>query len=876
MSASHARSGRRPHTLSRLTRAVLAAIGAQWCVSAAQALPQGGQVTAGEARIAQSNDRGAMNITQFSERAVIDWKTFDIGEKETVNFTQPKPDYVMMNRVNGGSVSSILGKLSADGRVFLINPNGVVFGPHSQVDVAGLVATTANISNKEFMAGRMTFVEPGKTGARIVNQGRITASNGGLVALVAPGVENEGVIQANLGKVTLASGNVFTLDLFGDQLVTLSIDDKIAEKMLDTEGRPVRALIQQSGRVQADGGDVVLLTAAAAKDIVDRVINMSGVVSARSVSERAGTIVLHGASGGEVHVGGELDVSAIRASTDEVLMAGGTIKVLGEQVTLAKGARLDASGDDGGRIFIGADHIGDERVNGATRTTIEKGARIFADGLERGDGGDARAWADDTLAFAGEIYARGGRRQGDGGYVELAAGKSLRFDGSVDVSAANGRPGKLVKIPEPLQAHDTQDDAPAPGNVDAPPAPVPGETQDGANDSGGSPPTKAEEAPRRPPTGDAAANPPPAPSEASTSIIPSTPRDNEVTRVNSTVYRTVDAVLSQPRADMIAPLDMVRIELAADLDLDEGASFVPDYRLVPRPDGLKELHLPNPFLLRLYSNMQLGGDMRMLGGMASFGGGGHAMMFSFQGGAGGGAVGSGGVGGGGVASAPGRLPQNAQSAEEALAGDVPTDGKVEFASATAEHVSSNAEGNLQVAALTDKEAVADARQARSKETASGSRNADLGKNTVALVASPCAGDGRAMNTQVDHQLSEFTPRDGDDAKAALARTAAAGTCAQGGGAARERARGNQSFVAYGLVSGGRGVAQAADLGRNSPVSGAVSDVFRVSYHVINAPRYVRGLGLSNNYFCIGPFGDNLCARAFNKIGVAAPRAAAMP
>src|SRR3569832_797693 len=99
---------------SRLSKVASAIMGALLLVPAAQALPQGGQATSGEARIAQSTDRGTLNITQFTERAVIDWKGFDIEVKETVNFTQAKPDYVILNRVNGGSASSILGKLSAD------------------------------------------------------------------------------------------------------------------------------------------------------------------------------------------------------------------------------------------------------------------------------------------------------------------------------------------------------------------------------------------------------------------------------------------------------------------------------------------------------------------------------------------------------------------------------------------------------------------------------------------------------------------------------------------------------------------------------------------------------------------------------------------
>src|SRR3569833_1403170 len=816
----------------RLSKLAVAIMGAQLRVPAAQALPQGGQVTSGEARIAQSTDRGTLNITQFTERAVIDWKGFDIEVKETVNFTQAKPDYVILNRVNGGSASSILGKLSADGRVFLINPNGIVFGPNSQVNVSFLIATTANISNKDFMAGQMTFAEPGKATARIVNRGQITAANGGLVALVAPGVENAGVIQANLGKVTLASGNVFTLDMFGGGLVSLSVDDKIAEQLTDADGRPVQALIQQSGRLRAGGGGVVLL-------------------------------------GGQVHV------------TDKAL--------------------IDASGEGGGLVLIGADRIENIRVDRATHTAVDRGANILVDGGEQGNGGVVRVWADDTVTFAGHISARGGARRGDGGFVELAAGKTLRFDGTEDVSAAHGKAGTLVKIPEPPAPVDTQGsnsgsaptdtgttpstDTSSTSNTSTTPAtPAPAcagdgvVTQGGADniDSGGSHPVDTHDAPIPSPV------PADRPRASNTTIAV---RPDDVPRVSTAVSLSVDAALAQPRGDVVAPLDMIRVELASDSELDDGESFVPDYRLIPRPDGLKELHLSNPFLLGLYSHLQLGGNIMALGGMDSFRSGGNTLMFSFNdgmggGGGGGGAGGEGGAGGAGaggagtsgIASAPGRLPLNAQTVEEALAGEIPTDGSVEIASAG--DVTHNASGSrdapLIAADLSNgNKSGADAKEGDTR------RLGDARKHIAGrIVGAPCTGDV----TQAGHLLAEFTPRTDEAAKTVMTRQAGEGPCTQGGGGARERARGNQSFVAYGLVSGGRGVAQAAELGRSSQVSGAASDVFRVSYHVINAPRYARGLGLRLNYFCISPFGENVCARALavNKLDVSAPREPAKP
>ena len=112
--------------------------------------------------------------------------------------------------------------LSANGNIAIVNPNGVYFSSGARVDVAGLVASTANIRNEDFMAGRLDFNTPGNHSARIVNDGYITAHEAGLVGLVAPYVENNGTIEARLGRVHLASGDRFTIDFHGDGLIVVS------------------------------------------------------------------------------------------------------------------------------------------------------------------------------------------------------------------------------------------------------------------------------------------------------------------------------------------------------------------------------------------------------------------------------------------------------------------------------------------------------------------------------------------------------------------------------------------------------------------------------------------------------------------------------
>ena len=142
--------------------------------------------------------------------------------------------------------SEIIGTLTANGRVFIINRDGILFGPGAVVNTAGFLATTNDIKNADFMAGRYNFNIPGRPDASIVNQGTITATSGGFAALVAPGVRNSGTITATLGTVALASGNGFTLDFYGDKLITLAVGDQIASKVMDVAtGQPLKSLVSK-------------------------------------------------------------------------------------------------------------------------------------------------------------------------------------------------------------------------------------------------------------------------------------------------------------------------------------------------------------------------------------------------------------------------------------------------------------------------------------------------------------------------------------------------------------------------------------------------------------------------------------------------------
>jgi len=189
--------------------------------------PLGGQVQGGSATI-QGQGTSTVIVNQTSDRAVINWYTFNIKNGELTKFEQPNSGSVMLNRVTGAQgPSEILGRLEANGRIYLVNPDGILFGAGAQINTGGFLATTSDIKNSDFMAGRDHFSIPGRLDASIVNRGTITAANGGFAGLVAPGVRNSGVITANLGRVALASANTFALDFYGDKLIQLQVGDQI-------------------------------------------------------------------------------------------------------------------------------------------------------------------------------------------------------------------------------------------------------------------------------------------------------------------------------------------------------------------------------------------------------------------------------------------------------------------------------------------------------------------------------------------------------------------------------------------------------------------------------------------------------------------------
>ena len=246
-------------------------------------------------------DSKTLNVIQSTDKSIIDWRSFNIQANEKTHFQMPSANSINLSRVTGGVSSDIFGTLTSNGKLMLINPNGILFGKDSRVDVNGLVATTSDIRNQDFISGNYHFSIPPEINRTIVNRGSINIKQSGLLAFVAPGVENSGIINAKLGQISLASGKTFTLDLYGDKLVSLGIDSKILNQVIGPDGTPVSSLVANGGSIHADGGNV-FLGVKAARNVVDQVINMDGLIEAQTAFEKDGKIVLLGGDEGLVNV----------------------------------------------------------------------------------------------------------------------------------------------------------------------------------------------------------------------------------------------------------------------------------------------------------------------------------------------------------------------------------------------------------------------------------------------------------------------------------------------------------------------------------------------------------------------------------------------
>ncbi|MCF3649773.1 MBG domain-containing protein [Synoicihabitans lomoniglobus] len=376
------------------------------------ALPEGGQIVAGD--VSFDFDADTLDLAQTSDVAIVNWADFSIGVGEIVNIHQLGPDAALLNRVLGANPSELLGQLNANGRVLLINPNGVVVGRGASVNAMEFVASALDVADEDFLnGGDLTFA--GDSTNSVLNLGTITAANGDAI-LIAYKVVNAGTIEAANGVAALAAGNEVMLSPEGDQriLVKTSLGSV-----------PTDIGVENAGVIEAAQAELK----AAGGNIYELAINQTGYVRATGVEHKDGRVLLT-ADAGSIKVDGSISAH-------------------------------DADGS-GGEVLIGGDYRGgNEAVANALYTTVGAAAVIdVAASSTNADGGRAIVWADQQTDFAGRIDGRAGEQGGDGAFAEVSGKHTLNYTGLADLTADHGSTGMLLLDPAEAIISSAGDDQP--------------------------------------------------------------------------------------------------------------------------------------------------------------------------------------------------------------------------------------------------------------------------------------------------------------------------------------------------------------------------------------------------------------------------------
>lgn len=385
--------------------------------------PQGASVVHGKVDIVENGS--TLNVTSHKKRAVIDWKQFNIAKGELTKFSQLDKSSAILNRVTGGDPSKILGAIQSNGKVFLINPNGIIFGADSCINTSAFLASTHQISLEQFLNSK-EFTFAGDSKEAIINYGTINAS-GGDVYLIGRVVENHGTISAPDGTVGIGVGQEILLKPDSDEHIFIKVASVASDKLENglTNTGYINALKVE---LKVDGQPYA------------RAIQQNGVVNALGVKEQNGRVFLV-AEGGLTSVAGSISASNANQT-------GGEVQILGEHVQIDSTARINVAGrNGGGSALIGGDYMGkNEQVYNSTVTEISPGALVEAQAIESGDGGKVIVWADQVNNFGGTVNAKGGQLSGNGGFVEVS-GKLLSYQGTVDTRAHSGKTGTLLLDP---------------------------------------------------------------------------------------------------------------------------------------------------------------------------------------------------------------------------------------------------------------------------------------------------------------------------------------------------------------------------------------------------------------------------------------------
>ena len=395
----------------------------------ASELPIGGIVKSGDAIINQGRD--FIKVNQYTDKTIIDWSSFDVGQNKLVEFVQPRTQSQSLNRVLGSTPSTIAGRIKANGQIFLVNPNGILITENGLINTNSFSASTLDISNEDFKRGELSFVkQSGKAGAVVTNNGSIAVKDGGFVALLGGAIDNGGVVTAHLSKVGFGAGEKVILNIGESEFLRVEIPTSNLKTIRDVNGIKLSEIISvnNGGKVISYGG-LVKLSVGTVRKTLRRVINIRGLVQAKSVSSSdTGKIII---SGPDVSLNGTVDVSS-----DVINVKGGDVNITSTSYTQT--GLIDASGK------VSASSGGLVSISSHSDINIFEKSNILSDG--KGDGGIIRInTGSKRLITQGKISASG--FSGRGGLIDISAdnGDIIVMDGA-KIIATGYRAGGLIRI----------------------------------------------------------------------------------------------------------------------------------------------------------------------------------------------------------------------------------------------------------------------------------------------------------------------------------------------------------------------------------------------------------------------------------------------
>lgn len=419
-------------------------------------LPQGLLVRQGQAQL---QTQGTQMTVRNTPNAILDWQSFSIAAGHGVHFEQLNAQSKVLNRVTGGEPSQILGSLSSNGQVWLINPSGVLFGRDARVDVSSLLVSTLQLGDADFLAGRYLFRQDPGPSASLVNQGQLRSAYGGQIALLGGRVENSGSVDTPGGSQLLATARSLELVDTGLPNLSLRLDVPAGEllnlgELSAADGRidVHAAVVNQQGliranRIERNAQGQISLRASEA-------LNLSAGSRTEADGPSGGRIELNAGPAGTALLQGQVSATGHSGK-------GGQVSVLGQQLGLLDGAQIDVSGSQGGgEIFIGGGLQGqDTRFANARASFMAPGAELRADAGARGDGGRIIVWSDEATRAFGRFSARGGSEGGQGGFVETSGGWLDARPAALDLSAARGASGQWLLDPNDIRIGNTVPDS---------------------------------------------------------------------------------------------------------------------------------------------------------------------------------------------------------------------------------------------------------------------------------------------------------------------------------------------------------------------------------------------------------------------------------